>query len=119
MDGVSLIELIIGMWIVAILAFAPLAYFIYIFGKNDEQPFGKADLNAHKFEDSKYYDLINNIMRTILGGSGNADAGNAEPVYQSEQSEPDSSATDSSAASTPQSASVPVVGKGYGSIPVK
>ncbi len=110
------VELIIGMWIVAIAAFAPLGYFIYIFSKGDGHSFGKSDPDAHKVEEGKYYALINNAMQKILGGSGKTDSNNSETISKSNS---ESTAAKSSTESTAQSATAPVVSKGYGSIPIK
>ena len=110
------IELIIGMWIVAIAAFAPLGYFIFIFSKGDGHSFGKSDPDAHKVEDGKYYDLINNTMQKILGGSGKNDSSHSDTLAKRNS---DSTVTKRNTESTEQSVTAPVVSKGYGSVPVK
>lgn len=56
----DLIELIIFMVAIAVLAFAPLGYFIYIYTKKNGEPFG--DIEPHG--DSKS-PLLNLIERTI------------------------------------------------------
>ena len=113
------IELVIGMWVVAVAAFSPLGYFIYIFSKGDGHTFGKTDPDAHKVEDSKYYDLINNAMQKILGGSGTTSPSKKVTPAKSKTT---STAAVSNTASTAQSETpepTPVISKGYGSTPAK
>ena len=52
----DLIELIIFMWIVAGLAFAPLGYFIYMYSMKSGEPFG--DTEPHGDSESKVLELV-------------------------------------------------------------
>ncbi len=116
---VSLIELVIGMWVVAVAAFAPLGYFIYIFGKGDGSTFGKTDPDAHKVEDSKYYDLINNAMQKILGSTGTSSPSKKVTPAKSNTSPRTAASKTSSTAQSEAPAPKPVISRGYGSTPVK
>lgn len=71
----EIIEVSILMWIVAVAAFAPLGYFIYIFMKSGGESFGKSNPADHSVENTKYYHVINNIMGKILGGSTASSSG--------------------------------------------
>ncbi len=51
----DLIEILIVMWIVAIFAFAPLGYFIYMYSMKSGEPFG--DTEPHGDSESKVLDL--------------------------------------------------------------
>ncbi len=64
----EIIEISIIMWIVAIVAFAPLGYFIYLFTVGNGESFGKSDPSNHSVEHKKYYKLIDNTLSSILGG---------------------------------------------------
>ena len=65
----DLIEVAIVMWIVAIFAFAPLGYFIYMYTMKDGEPFG--DTEPHGDSDSKVLDLAElgiNKLKSLIGG---------------------------------------------------
>ena len=64
----EILEITFVMWVVAIAAFAPLGYFIYLFTKGSGQSFGKSDPADHSVEEKKYYHLVNDIMNKIMGG---------------------------------------------------
>ncbi len=64
----DLIEVGIMMWIIAIFAFAPLGYFIYMYTMKDGEPFG--DTEPHGDNDSKVLDLAEkgiNKLKSLLG----------------------------------------------------
>ncbi len=79
----EIIEVSFVMWIVAVAAFAPLGYFIYIFMKGGGESFGKSNPADHSVENTKYYHVINNIMGKILGGSADSGTGTAVARTQS------------------------------------
>ncbi|MFW5443551.1 MAG: hypothetical protein ACKE51_04490 [Methylococcaceae bacterium] len=63
----DLIEIGIVMWLVAVFAFAPLGYFIYMYTMKAGEPFG--DTEPHGDSDSKVLDLaeiaINKVKELI------------------------------------------------------
>lgn len=64
----DLIEITIFMWIVAIFAFAPLGYFIYMYTMKSGEPFG--DTEPHGDSDSKVLDLAElgiNKIKSLMG----------------------------------------------------
>lgn len=64
----DLIEVAILMWIIAIFAFAPLGYFIYMYTMKDGEPFG--DTEPHGDSDSKVLDLAEqgiNKLKSLIG----------------------------------------------------
>ncbi len=64
----DLIEVAIMMWIIAIFAFAPLGYFIYMYTMKDGEPFGETE--PHGDSDSKVLDLAElgiNKLKSLLG----------------------------------------------------
>lgn len=99
----EIIEVSILMWIVAVAAFAPLGYFIYIFMKSGGESFGKSNPADHSVENTKYYHVINNIMGKILGGSTASSSG--KPA--SSQSAASAAATNVSAATSAGAANQP------------
>ncbi len=48
------------MWIVACVAFAPLAYFIYIYSMKEGEPFG--NIEPHSDSESPLLKVINNLV---------------------------------------------------------
>ena len=61
----DLIEIIILMWVVAIFAFAPLGYFIYMYTKKGGEPFG--DTEPHGDSESLVLDLAESLINKITG----------------------------------------------------
>lgn len=61
----DLIEIIILMWVVAIFAFAPLGYFIYMYTKKGGEPFG--DTEPHGDSESKVLDIAEMVITKIKG----------------------------------------------------
>lgn len=59
----DLIEIIIVMWIVAIFAFAPLGYFIYMYTKKSGEPFG--DTEPHGDSESKVLDIAELVINKV------------------------------------------------------
>ncbi len=53
----------IFMWIVAVCAFAPLGYFIYIYSSKDANPFG--DTEPHGDSESKVIDIAEMMINKI------------------------------------------------------
>ena len=51
------------MWIVACIAFAPLAYFIYIYGIKEGEPFG--EIESHNESESSLIKTINNLVNKL------------------------------------------------------
>lgn len=64
----DLVELIVLMWIIAIFAFAPLGYFIYMYTKKGGEPFG--DTEPHGDSESKILDLAEQLIHAIKGMLG-------------------------------------------------
>jgi hypothetical protein len=73
----QIFEIILWMWIIAIVSFAPLGYFIYLFTIGDGEKFGKSNPEDHSVEHKSYYHLVNNILGKILGESGSQSLGSA------------------------------------------
>jgi hypothetical protein len=61
----DIIEILIVMWIVAIFAFAPLGYFIYMYSMKSGEPFG--DIEPHGDSESKVLDLAEQAIHAIKG----------------------------------------------------
>jgi len=61
----DLIEIIILMWVVAIFAFAPLGYFIYMYTKKNGEPFG--DTEPHGDSESKVLDIAEMVINKVKG----------------------------------------------------
>lgn len=61
----DLIEILIGMWIIALFAFAPLGYFIYIYTMKEGEPFG--DTEPHGDSESKVLDLAEQAINAVKG----------------------------------------------------
>lgn len=64
----DLFEIIFFMWVVAILAFAPLGYFIYMYTAKDGEPFGETE--PHGDSDSLVLDLTEKALskvKSLLG----------------------------------------------------
>ncbi len=64
----DVIWLVIIMWIVAIFAFAPLGYFIYMYMEKGGEPFGETE--PHGDSDSKVLDLAEmgiNKIKSLIG----------------------------------------------------
>jgi hypothetical protein len=61
----DIVWLVIWMWIVAVVAFAPLGYFIYMYTKKSDEPFG--DTEPHGDSESKVLDVVEQIVNTIKG----------------------------------------------------
>ncbi|NOQ15350.1 MAG: hypothetical protein GQ583_12850 [Methyloprofundus sp.] len=57
--------LIFGMWIVAVCAFAPLGYFIYMYTMKSGEPFG--DTEPHGDSESKVLDLAELLIHKVKG----------------------------------------------------
>ncbi len=53
-------ELIFFMWLIGALAFAPLAYFIYIYTAKNGEPFG--DIEPHGDNGSAVADLVDKVL---------------------------------------------------------
>ncbi len=65
----QLIEVVVIMWLIGIVAFAPLGYFIYIFTIGKGEDFGKSNPEDHSVENTGYYKYIDFVMSTLLGGT--------------------------------------------------
>ena len=63
----SIVGLFIIMTIVAIIAFSPLGYFIWVFTKGNGESLGKTNPKDHSVENTKHYKIINDVMGKILG----------------------------------------------------
>jgi len=63
----EIIEITVWMWIVAIFAFAPLGYFIYVFTKGSGESFGRSNPADHSVEHTRYYQVIDEVMSKIFG----------------------------------------------------
>ncbi len=61
----DLFELIFFMWVVAICAFAPLGYFIYMYSMKSGEPFG--DTEPHGDSESKVLDLAEALIHKVKG----------------------------------------------------
>lgn len=61
----DLIEIGIVMWIVAVFAFAPLGYFIYMYTMKSGEPFG--DTEPHGDSESKVLDLAEQLIHMVKG----------------------------------------------------
>ena len=59
----DVVFMIVIMWIVAICAFSPLAYFIYIYSSEDAEPFG--DTEPHGDSESKVLDLADLMVHKV------------------------------------------------------
>lgn len=57
--------LIVVMWIVAIFAFAPLGYFIYMYTMKSGEPFG--DTEPHSDSESKVLDMAEALIHKVKG----------------------------------------------------
>lgn len=53
------------MWVVAICAFAPLGYFIYMYSMKSGEPFG--DTEQHGDSESKVLDLAEQLIHKVKG----------------------------------------------------
>ncbi|MCF6250879.1 MAG: hypothetical protein L3J75_06360 [Methylococcaceae bacterium] len=62
----DLIEILIVMWIVALFAFAPLGYFIYMYTMKSGEPFG--DTEPHGDNESKILDLVGVALHALKKG---------------------------------------------------
>ena len=60
---VDLFEIIFFMWVVAICAFAPLGYFIYMYTMKSGEPFG--DTEPHGDSESKVLDLAEQLIHKV------------------------------------------------------
>ena len=63
----QIFEIILWMWVIAVVSFAPLGYFIYLFTIGDGESFGKSDPADHSVEHKGYYNIVNNVLGKILG----------------------------------------------------
>ncbi len=64
----DVLEVLFFMWIVAVCAFAPLGYFIYMYTAKSGEPFG--DTEPHGDSDSKVLDLAEKLInkaKSLLG----------------------------------------------------
>lgn len=61
----DLLELIFFMWVVAICAFAPLGYFIYMYSMKSGEPFGNTE--PHGDSESKVLDLAEAAIHKVKG----------------------------------------------------
>lgn len=61
----DLFELVFFMWIVAICAFAPLGYFIYMYSMKGGEPFGNTE--PHGDSESKVLDLAEQLIHKVKG----------------------------------------------------
>ncbi len=59
----DIILVTILMWVVAIFAFAPLGYFIYMYTMKDGEPFG--DIEPHEDSDSKVLDIAEQAINKV------------------------------------------------------
>ncbi len=59
----DLITLVFWMWVVAICAFAPLGYFIYMYTMKGGEPFG--DIEPHGDSESKVLDLAEQVIHYV------------------------------------------------------
>ena len=59
----DLVEIAIVMWLVAVFAFAPLGYFIYMYTMKSGEPFG--DIEPHGDSDSKVLDLAEQLIHKV------------------------------------------------------
>ncbi len=64
----EVIEIFIVMWIVALLAFFPLGYFIYVYLIKSGDPFG--DIEPHGDSPSVVADLVDTVIGIVGGGFG-------------------------------------------------
>ena len=62
---VDIFVLIFFMWVVAICAFAPLGYFIYMYSMKSGEPFG--DTEPHGDSESKVLDLAEQLIHKVKG----------------------------------------------------
>ena len=62
----DLIEITIGMWLIALFAFAPLGYFIYMYTMKSGEPFG--DIEPHSDSESKILDLVGAALHALKKG---------------------------------------------------
>ena len=79
----QILEIVLWMWVVAIVSFAPLGYFIYLFTIGDGESFGKSNPADHSVEHKGYYHLVNNVLGKILGGGSTpslSSAGRRKPI---------------------------------------
>lgn len=65
----EILEIVIFMWIIAVIAFAPLGYFIYLFTIGNGESFGKSNPEDHSVEHTSYYKHIDFVLSTLLGGT--------------------------------------------------
>ena len=61
----TIIEIVIVMWIIACLAFAPLGYFIYMYTMKSGEPFGETE--PHGDSDSMVLDLAEKAINAVKG----------------------------------------------------
>ncbi len=64
----ELLEVLILMLIIASIAFAPLAYFIYMYTMKDGEPFG--EIEPHGDSESKILDLAELLIHKVKGLMG-------------------------------------------------
>ncbi|MCK5828671.1 MAG: hypothetical protein KAH20_00020 [Methylococcales bacterium] len=64
----DLIAVTILMWVVALCAFAPLGYFIYMYTRKNGEPFG--DTEPHGDSESKVLDIAEQVINKIKGLMG-------------------------------------------------
>ena len=57
--------LTIAMWIVAVFAFSPLGYFIYMYTMKSGEPFGETE--PHGDSESKVLDLAEQLIHKVKG----------------------------------------------------
>jgi len=66
----DLLEIIFFMWVVALCAFAPLGYFIYMYSKKSGEPFGNTE--PHGDSESKVLEAIglaiHGLKKGLIGG---------------------------------------------------
>ena len=61
----DIFELVFFMWVIAIFAFAPLGYFIYMYTMKSGEPFG--DIEPHGDSESKVLDLAETLIHKVKG----------------------------------------------------
>ncbi len=64
----NLLELVILMLVIALFAFAPLGYFIYMYTQKGGEPFG--DIEPHGDSESKVLDMAEKLINMVKGVAG-------------------------------------------------
>ena len=61
----EILEISFFMWVIAVGAFAPLGYFIFLYSKDPKE--ATEESTHHPVEELKYYAPINGFLNKILG----------------------------------------------------